>query len=133
MADSDPLSRRAGRLCRAPALPDNFVARPNEFEAVKVLLRADVARPAVAITTALQGAGGYGKTTLADALACDRDLLEQLGRCYWIHLGKEPRVEQELSALYVALAREPAGFRDINDAVAQINNTMDERVCLPDH
>lgn len=69
-------------MCRPPALPDNFVARPEEFEAIKALLRAGVARPGVAITTALQGAGGYCKATLAAVVACDADVVERFGRFY---------------------------------------------------
>lgn len=48
----------------APDLPPHFVERPGEFEKLKsLLLTPDRGQPA-AITTALTGAGGFGKTTL---------------------------------------------------------------------
>ena len=52
----------------APEPPVDFVQRPVEFEALKRKL-LDAKGDAVAITAALCGAGGYGKTTLAKALA----------------------------------------------------------------
>jgi hypothetical protein len=48
----------------APDLPGGFVPRPCEYDALKgLLLTPDRGRP-VAITTALTGASGFGKTTL---------------------------------------------------------------------
>ena len=52
----------------APEPPVDFVRRPAEFEALKGKL-LDAKGDAVAISAALKGAGGYGKTTLAKALA----------------------------------------------------------------
>ena len=52
----------------APDLPAHFVQRPSEFGALKNLLLTAYPSQRVAITTALTGAGGFGKTTLAAAL-----------------------------------------------------------------
>jgi hypothetical protein len=57
----------------APEPPTDFVERPIEFVAVKKQL-LDSKGDAIAITAALRGAGGYGKTTLAKALAHDPDI-----------------------------------------------------------
>ena len=60
----------------APDLPDTFVLRPNEFGRLKnLLLSADRKQP-VPITTALSGAGGFGKTTLASALCHDEEIIQ---------------------------------------------------------
>src|SRR5262249_30978693 len=63
--------RRPSTQKRVPMMaeepPADFVPRPVEFDSLKQRLlnkRGD----AVAITAALRGAGGYGKTTLARAL-----------------------------------------------------------------
>ena len=53
----------------APDLPENFTDRPDEFGRLKDLLLSPDRKEPVAITTALSGAGGFGKTTLAAALA----------------------------------------------------------------
>ena len=53
-------------------LPDNYVERPRETEAIiQALAGAGTGetRPLVGITAALRGAGGYGKTTLARIIA----------------------------------------------------------------
>ena len=50
----------------APEPPADFVQRPAEFSALKAKL-LNAGGDAVAITAALRGAGGYGKTTLASA------------------------------------------------------------------
>ena len=63
----------------APEPPVDFVQRPVEFEALKRKL-LDAKGDAVAITAALRGAGGYGKTTLAKALAHDPDIAGRLFR-----------------------------------------------------
>jgi pimeloyl-ACP methyl ester carboxylesterase len=57
----------------APKPPADFVQRPLEFEALKKKLLS-AKGDAVAVTAALRGAGGYGKTTLAKALAHDPDV-----------------------------------------------------------
>lgn len=49
-------------------LPDGFVPRPDEFSQLKDGLLDQARDEPIAITAALRGAGGYGKTTLAKAL-----------------------------------------------------------------
>ena len=46
----------------------------------------------MAITAALRGAGGYGKTTLARALAHDPDIAgAYFDGILWVELGEKPR------------------------------------------
>ena len=49
-------------------LPEDFVARPEEFNKLLAMLVDTERSEPLAITAALRGAGGYGKTTLAKAL-----------------------------------------------------------------
>ena len=60
----------------APDVPAHFVERPTEYEALKNLLLNPERSQPVAITTALAGAGGFGKTTLAAALCHDDDIVQ---------------------------------------------------------
>jgi hypothetical protein len=55
-------------------LPADFVPRPAEYEALKAAVLAEAPERTVALTTALRGAGGYGKTTLANYLCRDPDV-----------------------------------------------------------
>ena len=73
-----------------PDLPPDFVPRPAEFETLKKQL-LDSKGDAVAITAALRGAGGYGKTTLAKALAHDPDIADAyFDGVLWVELGERP-------------------------------------------
>ena len=74
----------------APEPPVDFVQRPAEFGALKQKL-LDAKGDAVAITAALRGAGGYGKTTLARALAHDPDIAgADYDGSLWVQLGEKP-------------------------------------------
>jgi WD40 repeat protein len=76
---------------RAPKLPDDFVQRPREFYALKARLLDPKGDPVAGIGAALRGAGGYGKTTLAMALANDRDIQDAyFDGILWIVLGERP-------------------------------------------
>jgi hypothetical protein len=55
-------------------LPADFVPRPAECAALKAAVLVDAPEMRVALTTALRGAGGYGKTTLASCLCRDPDV-----------------------------------------------------------
>ena len=67
-------SRQSRVPMMAPEPPPELVERPREFEALKAALLDPDTQDAVAITAALRGAGGYGKTTLAMALAHDPEI-----------------------------------------------------------
>ena len=70
-------------------LPPRFVRRPEEIDrAVRALV--DDNHDAVAMTTALRGAGGYGKTTLAKAIARDIRIQGAFDDgIVWVTLGEE--------------------------------------------
>lgn len=55
----------------APNLETSFIPRTLEYEQLIQGLLNNQSDAAVAITTALRGAGGYGKTTLAKAICYD--------------------------------------------------------------
>ena len=67
--------RGDGKVKRAPYmpgdLPADFVKREEEYAALKKAVLSEGADKKVALSASLIGAGGYGKTTLANAL-CDR-------------------------------------------------------------
>ncbi len=73
----------------AGSKPEYFVERPAEYEA---LLKALVdGNGAVAITAAIKGAGGFGKTTLALALCHDNRVRGAFDDgILWVTLGEKP-------------------------------------------
>jgi len=114
-----------------PDLPETFVDRPRQFEQLKgLLLQPDRSGP-VAITTALSGAGGFGKTTLATALCHDEDLILNFDDgILWVTLGQQPDVLRKLTTLYAAFTGERPGFADEEDAASQVAQLLGDRNCL---
>ena len=75
-----------------PAPQADYVARPAEVAALKALLLASGSKEAVAITAALRGTTGYGKTTLARALAYDPDIRDAyFDGTLFVELGQQGR------------------------------------------
>jgi hypothetical protein len=72
-------------------LPEDFVSRPEEFDLlIHQLLDMEKEEP-LAITAALRGAGGFGKTTLARALCHDERIQEVFDDgILWVTLGEKP-------------------------------------------
>jgi WD40 repeat protein len=115
----------------APDLPPYFVDRPREYEALKDLLLTPERSQPVAITTALTGAGGFGKTTLAAALCHDEDILENFDDgILWVTLGQKPDVLGALLTIYAALTGERPGFAGEEDAAFQLAQKLEQRTCL---
>jgi Holliday junction resolvasome RuvABC ATP-dependent DNA helicase subunit len=72
-----------------PPLRGDEVARPELAEAlISAVLAADAG--AVAVTTALVGAGGFGKTTLARMVAHDPRVRSEFGDgVVWVSVGED--------------------------------------------
>jgi WD40 repeat protein len=84
-----------GKIKRAPYmpgdLPEGFVLREIEYAALKEAVLAQSAEnKTLGLTTALRGAGGYGKTTLANYLCHDPDVqFEFTDGIVRVEIGKE--------------------------------------------
>ncbi|MBI4772368.1 MAG: hypothetical protein HY784_18565, partial [Chloroflexi bacterium] len=85
-----------------------------------------------AITTALRGAGGYGKTTLAQAVCADPRIRQAFpDGVLWATLGEKPgepigRVMDWIEAL----TGERPGFSGIDAAKAALAEALGDRRCL---
>ena len=72
-------------------LPPDYVPRPQEFDALVSKLLDQRREEPVAITAALRGAGGYGKTTMAKALCHDERIQQAFDDgILWVTLGENP-------------------------------------------
>jgi len=126
------VSRQKRVPMMAPEPPEDFVQRPKEFDALKARL-LDAKGDAVAgITAAFRGAGGYGKTTLAKALAHDPDIQDAyFDGVLWAELGEKPEhLIATLSDLIVLLAGERPGLETINAAAAKLGEALGDRRIL---
>ncbi|MBZ0278449.1 MAG: TIR domain-containing protein, partial [Anaerolineae bacterium] len=114
-----------------PDLPAHLVERPEHFDALKnQLLKADKVNP-VAITTALRGAGVFGKTTLASALCHDESIQTAFDDgILWVTLGEQPDLLHELTLLYKTLTGENPVFLDVNEATRQFAEKLGDNDCL---
>lgn len=115
----------------APDLPESFVERPALFQQLfSRLLDSDRTNP-IAITTALQGAGGLGKTTLAAALCHDEDVVTAFDDgILWVTLGEKPNLVGALTKLYAALTGDRPTFIDIDDASLNFSEKLEDKTCL---
>src|SRR5215213_256795 len=113
-------------------LPEGFVRRPGEFDQLLQFLVNDQREEPVAITAALRGAGGYGKTTLAKALCHDERVQDAFDDgILWVTLGESPgdltgRVED----LIVTLGDERPGFTTLDAAVNRLKELLVDRDIL---
>ena len=110
----------------APEPPADFVQRPDEFNALKRQLLDAKGDSVAAITAALRGAGGYGKTTLAKALAHDADIQDAyFDGILWAELGEKPeRLIATLSDLVTLLSGERPQLETINAAAAKLGEAL---------
>lgn len=91
--------RRTPQLRPVPhnvEFPSRFVEREREMRQIVEALCAD-GGARIAITTAIQGAGGFGKTTLAKAVCFDDAVLTRYtDGVVWITVGEGSRREADL-------------------------------------
>ncbi|WP_239162825.1 NB-ARC domain-containing protein, partial [Paractinoplanes rishiriensis] len=86
---------------------------------------------AVGITTALHGAGGFGKTTLARTVCADRRVRRHFRGIYWVTLGPEAQgwdaVVERVNDVIRAITGRPADFTDPQAAGETLGRLLDER------
>ena len=123
-------------IFQARALPLAYVPRPTEFNAIKRLLmsKTSTGTPA-AITTALRGAGGFGKTTLAQALCHDPDIQATFADgILWITLGETPpkplSLLKDLIASFPSPTKQRANVNTLEQAAAHWRDLLEPRSCL---
>lgn len=112
-------------------LPPDFVARPREYDQIVRHLLAG-GDQTVAITAALKGAGGFGKTTLAQAVCHHRQVRQSFpDGILWATLGDDGAgVMPGLRKMYRELSGQEPRFEDQQDAARQFSRLLGDRRCL---
>ena len=114
----------------AEDLPEDFVQRPREFELLIAYLLEGNSQP-VAITAALKGAGGYGKTVLARAICHDKRIRKAFrDGIFWVTLGETPDVAGGLTKLYQKLTDSTRTFVDGEQAAGELAQQWENKHCL---
>ena len=125
--------------CRQPRvpfmaadLPAEYVSRERELQALKERLLDPKRDAAVAITAALSGAGGFGKTTLAQALCHDDDVQTFFhGGVLWTTLGEHPGdLTRFVNEMIETLGDARPGFVTVDAAVTRLRELLAERTLL---
>lgn len=132
------LARPIYRSMARPA--EDFVERPELAELVEILTRRPEAKKqeqiTVALTTALRGAGGFGKTTLAQALCQHEEVRQRFpAGTLWATLGEKVTdahlVTQIRDLLRWWSRKEPPAFETVEGAAAALREALSgQRVLL---
>ena len=114
-----------------PEKPEYFVERPAEFDALKGKL-LDAKGDLLAITAALRGAGGYGKTTLAKALVHDPEIEDAyFDGILWAGPGEKPdNLLSIVADLIEIISGERPGLSKLNSAAAKLAEALGDRRIL---
>src|SRR6266852_668317 len=113
-------------------LPADYVPRPREYEALIEKLLDQRREEPVAITAALRGAGGYGKTTMARVLCHDEHVQQAFDDgILWVALGENPgNLVGKVVDLIETLSQKRPGFTGIDAAAARLAELLAERDIL---
>ena len=118
----------------ANPLPAEFVRRPAEFDALMRLLLAQNRESPVAITAALRGAGGYGKTMMATAICHDQRIRNTFkDGILWVTLGESASQQtliNEITFLIRQLSGERESFTGLNEATNRLIELLGDRDLL---
>jgi len=120
--------------CMAPR-PDTFVERREIADVLHALSAYDDPRPTVGLTTALRGAGGFGKTTLAQEL-CQRAEVRAAfpDGILWTTMGNQLREGERLSRLLDLIrwwtGDDPPNFESTQTASAYLRKLLDGKKVL---
>ena len=125
---------RKYRPFTAPNVPDHFVERPNEMSAMMEHILDETQENPVAITTAFQGSGGFGKTTLAIALCHEeRTRVAFDDGILWIEF-RENMTQKDLLTLINQqikwLSPQDSIYNVLNDASARFRDLLKDRDML---
>ncbi len=116
----------------AEGMPDDFVPRPQEMDKLLGhLLDHDREEP-LAVTTALRGAGGYGKTALVRAL-CHEEAIQNAfdDGILWVTLSEAPgNLVGRVEDLIFHLLGERPGFAGLDAATAKLAELLGDRDIL---
>ena len=128
------LPREARILFMVEDLPSDLVSRPREFQELITKLLDQAHKRPVAITAALRGAGGYGKTTMAMALCHDQRIRRAFrDGILWVTLGENLTLDKligKVEDLIYTLTHERPGFAGLEGATTLLVELLTDRQAL---
>lgn len=133
----DSLLERLKAPGRGPRRPDmspptlhGVIPRPDEFKTLKQAV-LDRDAQSVGLTAALRGAGGFGKTVLAQLLTADEDIQDAFyDGILWVTLGEQPNLIEKLSDILSTLLPAPEQHLSVVSATSRLKEVLSNRRCL---
>ena len=126
--------RTTPQFCPIPhhvEFPSHFVRRENEMAAALVALTSATGCTRMSMITALCGAGGFGKTTLAKALCFEDALLARYtDGVLWLTIGEGERNAATLLTSLLQQLGQTAQSADENTLFGQWREALRTRKCL---
>ncbi len=114
-----------------PPLPHDFVRRPSKIKALIDHLLSQKGGESVAITTALRGAGGYGKTTLAQAICHNKRVQAAFpDGILWVTLGEKADIISSVAMLFHELTGQHPIQVNLEDLTRSLAKAWGNRRCL---
>lgn len=108
------------------------IPRPGLHDRVTAALRRGT-EPAVAVTAAVRGTGGFGKTTLAEMVCADPAVQRDFpGGIVWVEIGNAPegRIAMAINQVLRDIAGEAAPGLDPRRAGAQLAEVLGDQPTL---
>jgi hypothetical protein len=115
-----------------PVLNRVRIPRPGLHQEVIAAFRRGV-EPAVAVTAAVRGTGGFGKTTLAEMICADPEVQRAFpGGVLWVEVGDAPegRIPMKINEVLRVLAAGSRSTGDPRRAAAELAEALGDRPTL---
>jgi WD40 repeat protein len=117
---------RDGAPYTVPSISDSYVNRPAIFDAVRERLLNAPDKP-----VALQGNGGFGKTTLAIAVAREKEIHQHFtDGILWVEFGESPDVLRLLNQQIKVLDPNHVLYTEITTAGAELHDLLANKKVL---
>jgi hypothetical protein len=127
----NPPDRRPVPFMPLPLL-QTFTARYAKQDEIKSHILDEYAVNPRFLSVALQGEGGFGKTTLAQAICHDIDVFEAFdGGVLWAEIGENvTNLTEKINAMIRSLTGVQVAYSDEAEAARRLHNELQDRECL---
>ncbi|WP_187414786.1 NB-ARC domain-containing protein [Nonomuraea sp. PA05] len=110
-------------------LRTDWVERPAEIREVLRALRLSDKNSPVALTAGVHGAGGFGKSVLANAVCYDSEVRKRFDAVKWVTVGRDrtgPKLIELINEVAAAFGASRSSFSDPEQAGQHLGQVLDD-------